>query len=351
MALIPARSGSKGIQDKNIRFLAGKPLIAHSIEQALAAQSIQRVIVSTDSEHYAEIARAHGAETPFLRPPEISGDHATDLEVFKHALDWLSKNEGRVPDILVHLRPTHPVRNVSDIEAMVSLLAGDKTWDSVRSVSPADFTPFKMWFRAADGRLEQVVNCDLREPYNQPRQILPKAYQQNACIDVLRSSTVLKMDSMTGQRIQGYVMDSFFDIDTEEEFLRAEHFLRWQKSTLSSGAAPREKLRFVVDIDGVIASITKGNDYTQATPLKQSIITINRLFDAGHRIVLSTARGSATGLDWKSCTETQLAAWGLRYHELHFGKPHADFYIDDKLISLTAIEHFLNAEKPSQTTK
>lgn len=146
-------------------------------------------------------------------------------------------------------------------------------------------------------------------------------------------------------------MDSFFDIDTEEEFLRAEHFLRWQKSTLSSGAAPREKLRFVVDIDGVIASITKGNDYTQATPLKQSIITINRLFDAGHRIVLSTARGSATGLDWKSCTETQLAAWGLRYHELHFGKPHADFYIDDKLISLTAIEHFLNAEKPSQTTK
>jgi len=111
LALIPARSGSKSLPHKNVREFAGKPLLAHSIDHALAARTIGRVIVSTDSEHYAAIAREYGAETPFLRPAELATDHATDLVVFQHALAWLREHEDWEPDIVVHLRPTYPRRD------------------------------------------------------------------------------------------------------------------------------------------------------------------------------------------------------------------------------------------------
>src|SRR2546430_1486167 len=99
LALIPARAGSQSIRDKNIRPVAGKPLLVHSIEHAKSSALITRVIVSTDSEEYAKIARAAGAEVPFLRPAEISRDESTDLEVFLHALGWLKKNENYEPEI------------------------------------------------------------------------------------------------------------------------------------------------------------------------------------------------------------------------------------------------------------
>src|SRR4030042_3642677 len=116
LAIVPARSGSKTVLDKNIRFIAGKPLLAPSIEHALASKLINRTIVSTDSPAYAEIAREYGAQVPFLRPTDISQDTSTDLEVFIHALNWLREQEGYVPDICVHLRPTYPIRNVDDID-------------------------------------------------------------------------------------------------------------------------------------------------------------------------------------------------------------------------------------------
>lgn len=97
------------------------------------------------------------------------------------------------------------------------------------------------------------------------------------------------------------------------------------------------RLTFVVDVDGVVASLTPGNDYTLAEPLEQAIAAVNELFDQGHRIVMFTARGSATGMDWRKVTEDQFARWGLRYHELHFGKPAADFYIDDRLLPVSAL--------------
>ena len=102
VAIIPARSGSKGVPDKNIKLLAGKPLIAYSIASAQLTDNIQRVIVSTDSERYAEIASEYGAETPFLRPAELSVDSSTDYDVLKHTLDWLQVNEGFQPEYLVY---------------------------------------------------------------------------------------------------------------------------------------------------------------------------------------------------------------------------------------------------------
>ena len=224
LAIIPARSGSKSVPDKNIRMISGKPMLAWSIGHALGAGHITRVIVSTDSEEYADIARRYGAETPFLRPAEYATDTALDLDVFRHALTWLDENEGYKPDIIVQLRPTYPKRRVHDIQNMIEMLIDHPEADSVRSVAPATEIPYKMWTFDRDERILPVVK-DLPECYNMPRQELPVAYYQNACIDVMRRSTILEKNSMTGDVILGYLMDENFDIDTEDELETARRAL------------------------------------------------------------------------------------------------------------------------------
>lgn len=220
LAVIPARSGSKSVKDKNIRLIAGKPMIAYSIEHALKTESIDRVIVSTDSEKYAEIARQYGAEVPFIRPAEYASDTALDLDVFKHALGYLKEKENYVPDIVVQLRPTYPIRDIKDIENMIKYLEKHPDVDSVRCIAPAKEIPYKMWFMDENNILEPIMK-DIPECYNMPRQELPKVYYQNACIDVFRTTVVTEKNSMTGDIIAGYKMDENYDIDTEEEFLRA----------------------------------------------------------------------------------------------------------------------------------
>lgn len=216
LALIPARSGSKSIPDKNVRPFAGKPLLAHSIEHARAARSIDRVIVSTDSQRYADVAREYGAEVPFLRPARLAQDDSTDLVVFQHALDWLREHEGWQPQIVVHLRPTYPNRNPADIDRVVDILRRDDELDAVRTVAPAPATPFKMWLRSDDGLLTPCVDRG-DEAYNQPRQVLPQVYLQNACIDAVRSRVITEQQSMTGRRIFGYLLEDNLDIDTFED--------------------------------------------------------------------------------------------------------------------------------------
>lgn len=225
LALIPARSGSKALVDKNIRLFLGKPMLVHSIDHAKASALINRVIVSTDSPAYAEIAKKAGADVPFLRPAAISGDSSTDLEAFTHALTWLKENEGTVPDILVHLRPTAPHRNVKDIDAMIQILLDHPEIDSVRSVAKAPAPPFKMWFLGKDNILEPVVKTSIKNAHNLPRQMLPQTYLQNACIDVVRSTVVLDKKSTTGGTIYGYVMEDDFDIDTKDDIDRLEAHL------------------------------------------------------------------------------------------------------------------------------
>ena len=235
LALIPARSGSKGIPDKNIRLFRDVPLLAHSVRHAREARTITRTIVSTDSTAYAEIARQFGAEVPFLRPSEIAGDLSADIDVFRHALEWLKREERYEPDICVHLRPTYPVRRVSDIDAIVQLLLDHPDLDAVRSVVAAPDTPFKMWFRAETGLLTPVVATAIEDAHNLPRQRLPTVYLQNACIDAVRTRVILEQGSMTGKRIYGYVMDDHHDIDTEADFQRALHEGARQAQATSGG--------------------------------------------------------------------------------------------------------------------
>jgi len=338
LVLIPARSGSKSIPDKNIRIIAGKPLLAYSIAHALASKLINRTIVSTDSPVYAEIARKYLAEVPFLRPSEISQDSSTDLEVFIHALKWLKENEGYMPDICVHLRPTYPIRKVEDIDSTIQILIDNPDIDSVRSVVPSKETPMKMWFIRDAGLLSPVVKTELKEAYNLPRQLLPQAYLQNGCIDVVRTQIITEMKSMTGTRIFGYVMDDNFDIDTEDQLKEVEQYLTnntgdnvaRQNSSLSLNG----KKTFCFDIDGVIATIVPDNRYDLAKPQQDNINIINSLYEQGHQIILFTGRGSATGINWTEVTKKQMIDWNVKYHKLLFGKPAADYYVDDKMLSI-----------------
>lgn len=224
LAIIPARSGSKSVKDKNIRMINGKPMMAYSIGHALQAECIDRVIVSTDSGKYAQIAMEYGAEVPFLRPAEYATDTALDIDVFEHALRYLEENEGYMPELVVQLRPTYPVRRISDIENMVKYMRDNPDIDSIRCIAPAKEIAYKMWFKDENNMLSPVIT-DIPECYNMPRQQLPKIYYQNACIDVVRTEVVLNQHSMSGRKIAGYEMDENFDIDTEEEFLEAEKYI------------------------------------------------------------------------------------------------------------------------------
>jgi CMP-N-acetylneuraminic acid synthetase len=335
LALIPARSGSKSFRDKNIHTFRGKPLLAHSIDHARASARITRIVVSTDSEWYAAIAREHGAETPFLRPPELSGDRATDLEAFRHALAWLRDNEHYEPELCVHLRPTCPIRNPVDIDAAVDMLLAHPDADSVRSISPAPVTPYKMWRLLDDGYLQPLLASDMREPYNMPRQDLPAVYCHNGCIDVVRASVIMERNLMSGTRILAYRMSDFVDVDELRDLEDA-------------GASALPALRgktWAFDIDGVIASIVSDMNYADAQPLGETIGIINRLYDAGNTIYLYTARGTMTGIDWRDVTEGQMRTWGVKYHRLFFGKPGADYYIDDRFTTLHAITTAIRTEE------
>jgi N-acylneuraminate cytidylyltransferase len=226
LALIPARGGSKSIPRKNILPLAGHPLIAYSIAAARAAELVTRVIVSTDDPEIAAVARAYGAETPFLRPAEISGDRTPDLPVFVHALEWLEAEEGRIPQIVVQLRPTSPLRRVSHIDAAVARLLEQPDADAVRTVCVPFQNPFKMWQIAPDGTMQPLIPLDLPEPYNQPRQALPTVYWQTGYVDAAWSDTILG-GSMTGSRILPLIIDpaDWVDIDSPDDWRRAERLI------------------------------------------------------------------------------------------------------------------------------
>ncbi len=229
LVIIPARGGSKSIPRKNIRSLAGHPLIAYSIAAGLAAQTVTRLIVSTDDEEIAGVAQNYGAEVPFLRPAEHSQDNTTDLPVFRHALEWLLENEAYQPEIVVQLRPTSPFRRVRHIDDSVRLLLEHPDADAARTVCIPFQNPFKMWRISPDG-LMQPLGSELGipyEPYNQPRQALPDVYWQTGYVDACRTGTILNKNSMTGQRILPVVIDpaEWIDIDSPDDWLRAERLL------------------------------------------------------------------------------------------------------------------------------
>ncbi len=262
LALIPARGGSKGIPRKNIRDFAGAPLIAWSIAAALRAEAVTRVIVSTDDEEIAAVAREWGAETPFLRPVDLAQDDTTDYPVFSQALDWLAAHEDYHPDVVVQLRPTSPVRPFHCVDDAVSLLLAHPSADCVRGVVPSGQNPFKMWkVDPKSGRMLPLLQVEgVAEPYNAPRQSLPRTYWQTGHIDAIRASTILEKGSLTGGEILPLMIDPRYtaDIDTPADWERGERLLQNPQiqavdPLVNRRPFPARVSLLLMDFDGVLS--------------------------------------------------------------------------------------------------
>lgn len=229
VAVIPARGGSKGLPRKNLRLLGGIPLVVHAIRQAQSAREVQRVIVSTEDDEIADVALGAGAEV-LRRPPELASDEATDLQVFVHVLAALEEAEGAVPELLVQVRATSPVRRPPLIDLAIRTLRTDPAADSLRTVSLAAFTPYKMWTLDEKGIASPLLAREshllAKDWFDGPRQALPDAFEHDGLVDVVRSRTV-RAGSMAGHRIIGLThADPAVDIDREADLLDAERLLR-----------------------------------------------------------------------------------------------------------------------------
>jgi CMP-N-acetylneuraminic acid synthetase len=235
LALIPARGGSKSIPRKNIRSFAGRPLIAYSIAAGLAAETVTRIIVSTEDEEIAAMAKGYGAEVPFMRPAEYARDETPDLPVFRHALIWLVENENYHPDIVVQLRPTSPFRRVRHIDGAVRRLLDCPQADAVRTVCIPFQNPFKMWQIGPDGFMRPLMQAEFPEAYNLPRQALPEIFWQTGYVDVAWAKTILEKGSMTGDKILPLVIgaEEWIDIDSRDDWRRAERLLENGEITLA----------------------------------------------------------------------------------------------------------------------
>ena len=225
VAIIPARSGSKGVADKNIKLLGEHPLIAYSIAAAFLA-GIEEVVVSTDSQKYAEIAKSYGAKVPFIRDAKISTDSSSDFEFMHHCMSWYSQNFDDCPEYFMHLRPTTPLREATVLVEAISVIRSKSDIDSLRSAHEVPESPFK-WFLKGEDNLFRGLREDLTpEKVNEPRQNFPKMYNPNGYVDIVRSSHVLNSNNLHGTKMYVFETPACTEIDTIEDFEYLEYELR-----------------------------------------------------------------------------------------------------------------------------
>jgi len=216
--IIPARSGSKGVPGKNIKLLGGYPLITYTIAAAKMAKNISRTIVSTDSMEIASIAKKYGAEVPFLRPVELSGDKSPDIDFVIHAINWLQQNEKKTPDYLVHLRPTTPLRNPIIIDKAIQEIRSCVEATSLRSGHPAAESPFKWFFRDEQGFFKGILPEYSNDFINAPRQLFPTVYIPDGYVDVLKTSFIMESGTLHGNKMIGFVSPVCAEVDRTEDF-------------------------------------------------------------------------------------------------------------------------------------
>ena len=231
LAIIPAKENSKGIPQKNIRNLGGKPLISHTINEALKSKYINRVVLSTDSEKIAEVAKTHGAEVPFIRPKELATFTSSSLSVILHTLDCLKRKENYIPDIIVFLQPTSPFRNNNHIDEAIKIMLEDQEIDGVFGAKKVEDHPYMMFSKNNNGMCKPHLEMESR-PVR--RQEFPEIFVTNASLYVTRTKyyeTAKDPDPVcpifTG-KTKMVVMDEFSskDIDEELDFMICEEILK-----------------------------------------------------------------------------------------------------------------------------
>ncbi len=229
IALIPARSGSKGVLNKNIKELGGKSLLHWAIAACQKSSIIDRIIVSTDSIEYAELAKSAGAECPFIRPKEIALDSSTDIEFVKHALNFFS-SRNFFPEFIAHIRPTTPFRDPEVVDRGIKKIMACKSATALRSVHEMAETAYKCFEIGESGNLQLIggeTNIDLA---NEPRQSYKKTFAPNGYVDVLRSQHIFDKEKIHGEKVLPFVTKPMIQVDTIEEFEMLELLLYKDKT-------------------------------------------------------------------------------------------------------------------------
>jgi N-acylneuraminate cytidylyltransferase len=220
-ALVTARSGSKGVIDKNIKVIANHSLLEWSIKASLKSKQISNVYLSTDSTKYAEIGKEAGALVPFLRPTELANDTAVDLDVIKHFLAQISE----IPDALVHIRPTTPLRDPLVLDKAIETFFSKKhELTSLRSVHEMSESAYKSFEISNQGFLATVGSVESGEKANLPRQAFPKTYVANGYVDVLDPNYILKENKLHGDKILAFQTPVVTEVDSIEDL----EYLEWQ---------------------------------------------------------------------------------------------------------------------------
>ena len=221
VALVPARSGSKAIKDKNVSVLAGHPLLGWAITAARRARSVDRVLLSTDSPAYAEVGKRYGAEVPFLRPDSLATDDADDRGFVVHALDWMAER-GEEPDILVLMRPTTPLRTPDVIDRAVECLR-DARGTAVRSLHEMSETAYKT-FEVVEGFIRPVGSLTGSvDDANGPRQGFPVTYEANGYVDVLSTKFIRSAGLLYGDRVIPFMTEPVVEVDTADDLEYLEY--------------------------------------------------------------------------------------------------------------------------------
>lgn len=234
IALIPARSGSRRVADKNIRPLAGHPVMAYTIAAARRSGIFSAILVSTDSEQYADVARKYGAEVPFLRPAEISGDVSPDIEWVEFTLKKLREMR-REYDCFSILRPTSPFRLPETIQRAWKEFVAEEGVDSLRAVEKCREHPGKMWVIRGKRMTPLLPISPAELPWHStPYQALPEVYAQNASLEIAYSRVVFESHTIAGEVVMPFLTQGYegFDVNRPYDWALAEELVRTGQAKL-----------------------------------------------------------------------------------------------------------------------
>ena len=226
-AIIPARSGSKGVKDKNIKKLCGFSLIEWSIAACQKSNLIDEIYVSTDSDTYRKHALEKGAKVPYLRPKEISQDYSTDYEFIIHALNWFNENY-KEPDIIALIRPTTPIRDPLVIDQAIDTFVNNNEVTSLRSIHEMSESAYKTFEISENNRLKCIFTGSSKIDFsNNARQTFPKTYVGNGYIDLIRAEYIKENKLIYGNKVLPFITPKSYEIDHKEDY----ELLKYQVST------------------------------------------------------------------------------------------------------------------------
>ena len=239
VAFVPARSGSERVPHKNVRLLAGHPLLAYAIETALQSGVCERIVVSTDSEEIAEVARWYGADVPFLRPPEYATSTSPDIEWLAYTLEHLDERY----DLFALVRATNPFRGPDAVRRAFEQLLATPEADSLRAVELVKQHPGKMWRLAEDGRTMRPIldQSHLEVAWHAGQyQALPQIYVQNSALEIAWTHVVTEAGTREGHVLAPFLTQGLegFNVDDEEDWERAERLVEAGAVTLTAVTRP-----------------------------------------------------------------------------------------------------------------